>query len=213
MLSPLMNLSNPMKNLLKKFGDPRGFSMMDVIIGLVVFSVISAAIGQLLFIQMRASAKIKFYGEGYALAREGAELIQALLDTNRLRFPGNPEACWDTLDATNASACVLSTRLTNASYIIDRNTTQADEWGTIIMTKSPSATDTLLYEHTMNGTTLINHIATAGIATAFRRTVTIEKSTTFQLHDTLVATSTVTWELFGQTQSATFSMTFYNSLL
>lgn len=211
-----MNLKHLLRDSRKNIRRSRGFSMMDVIIGLVVFSVISAAIGQLLFIQMRASTKIKFYGEGYALAREGAELVQALLDTNRLRFPGNPEACWDTLDAANASACALSTRLIDASYIIDRNTTQADEWGTITMTESPSSTDTLLYEHSVNATTLINHNATAGTATAFRRTVTIEKSTTFPAsptNDTLVVTSTVTWELFGQTQSATFSMTFYNSLL
>lgn len=188
--------------------------MMDVIIGLVVFSVIGAAIGQLLFIQMRASTKIKFYGEGYAFAREGAELVQALLDTNRLRFPGNPEECWDTLDAANASVCASSAHLNSGStYVVDQNTTDASEWGTITMTEPSPTSNTVLYEHTVSGKTLVNHTAAAGVATVFHRTVTIEKMQTFQPDDTLVAISTVTWELFGQTQSAAFSMKFYNSLL
>lgn len=209
-----MRLNYFLKDMIRLVRSPRAESLGEVIIALTVISIVAAGVSVLLHIQMRGSTRIKYRTETYVLAREGAELVKNLLETNALRFPGNLEDCWDTIDATSAQTCAASTKLTNGtSYRVDEEMSDNTRWGEINALSITSSTDTLLYEHVIAGNSVYNHQAAGGTATPFHRTVMIEKSQTFATSssdDTLVVTSTVTWELFGQTQSTEFSLTRFN---
>ncbi len=193
----------------------RAESLAGVIIAFTVIAIVSTGVAILLHTQLRGSTKIKYYSEAYALAREGAELIQNLLDTNALRFSGNLEECWDTIDATSAENCATSLRLTDGtSYTLAQEIIDNTRWGELNVILVAASTDTLLYERALGSITIYTHQSSGGTPTKFSRTIAIQKSQTFPASasdDAMVATSVVTWELFGQNLSAQFSLKLYNN--
>lgn len=56
------------------------------------------------------------------IAMEGFEALRNLRDTNYLLFASNPDECWDTLDATDATTCSSATHITNGyNYFLTRD--------------------------------------------------------------------------------------------
>ncbi len=163
------------------------------------------------------------------LAQEGVAAVEVLRDTNWLRFPGNRDECWDTLDATMATDCAtISTKLATVgdadgeTYVVYRELGTTDElmtWGFVNLTgfttpAEATATQTvrqytiggeIFFSHALGGNASLPSTPTPG---NFQRTVTVIEPDA----DTMEVTSTVTWTSRGQSHSVNFSSEFYNFL-
>lgn len=156
------------------------------------------------------------------LAQEGAAAVETLRNTNWLRFPGNRDECWDTLDASSETGCATSAKLANgATYVVYRelrNSAELMTWGfsnVAGFTTAPTPEEAqTLREYTVGGQPFLSHalggnamLASTPVAGNYRRTVTVAKSP-----NTIEVTATVTWTSRGQDHTVNFSSEFYNFL-
>ena len=97
-------LKDPLKNR-------RGEGLAEVILAFTVLAIVMTAAAVSIGDAYRKQRIVREENQAAALADEGAMAIRILRDTNWLRFPGNREGCWDTLDAPNATECSTSNAL------------------------------------------------------------------------------------------------------
>lgn len=206
-----MLMKNPLPFLETLLNNRRAETLQEAVIAVVVLGIAAKGIFDLLFIAIRANDLSQERLVAYSLAQEGATAVEVLIDTNALRFPGNLDECWDTLNATNATDCATSAKIADAdgsTYAVYRNVGNANRWMAWEFFENPSTSEQLLYEYIIGGENLWTpHLGDntsftpAPTLTPYRRTVTVEQETTLTTNDTLSVISTMSWEWHGQSKS------------
>lgn len=191
-----------------RFFNQAAETLAEVLIAMTVLAVGGGGAATLVNTSIRATGEGEARIVAYNIAREGVEAVRNVRDTNWIRFPGEKEECWDTLDATDSTLCALSTKINrtapNNVYLVTLETDETSgalfKW-LMIEDDSGNPNDELLYEIPIGTETLYTHDST-GTPTEYRRTVTIEDST--GPTDSMKVTSTVTWDYKGQTKEVMF---------
>jgi type II secretory pathway pseudopilin PulG len=191
-------------------------TLAEVIIALTVFSLASTAIAKMVVISVNATSEGEERLVAYNLAREGVELVRNLRDTNWLRFPGNHEECWDTLNATDAAKCGTSKKLDNkGKYTVGVELTDTTKLMSLRiknMAENPNPDD-YLYAFPLEtdpDMKLYTNDSSGGkeTKTIYRRYIEVEKAKD-NLSETsdniLTIHSTVLWEWKGQGKKIVFS--------
>ncbi len=161
------------------------------------------------------------------LAMEGFEALRNLRDTNYLLFASDPDECWDTLDATDATTCSSATHITDGySYYLTRTFDTSDtmfKWELNRLTNTSTQGYLSLYdldfdsnsdwESQMYAQSIGTGVSTADMRAAaanrslFQRVIVVDYSSGSDYYD---ATITVHWYDNGVRQTISLTRSIAN---
>ena len=161
------------------------------------------------------------------IAMEGFEALRNLRDTNYLLFASDPDECWDTINATDATTCSSVTHITNGySYYLTRTFNTTDtmfKWRLNRLTSTSTQGYLSLYDLDWDSNTdwesqLYAQSIGTGLTTGdmnalpitrslFQRVITVDYSSGSDYYD---ATITVHWYDNGVRQTISLTRSIAN---
>ncbi|MFA6435528.1 MAG: hypothetical protein WCW30_00100 [Candidatus Gracilibacteria bacterium] len=207
------------RSLLSLIRSQTAETLAEVIIALVVLAVGATGASTLIYVSISANAEGEQRIEAYNLAREGVEAVRNIRDTNWLRFPGNRTDCWDvTLETTDPTTCadISTIKIGNEegiSYVIYPQLNETDEGGNpatdlfswkLFAIFDPDRTNAEIYEYPFGDDILyvndpLHTLGESLTRTPYERIIRIEKK-----DDTMIVTSTVSWQFKNRMKTVTF---------
>ncbi len=206
---------------MSKFFSRRAETLAEAVMAVTVLGIGSGGVIIMLNGAIRANDVGQERIVALNLAQEAVAAVEILRDTNWLRFPGNREACWDTLDAATATECGTpsATVLENDGVYVpyrdltDSSALMAWKFSGGVAPATPTATDQALYQYEIAGQPFWNSSlgvyppsTLAGTPTPYSRALSITDKTALEM----TVTATVTWESRNQPHSVNFSTKLYN---
>lgn len=193
-----------MLNKLKN--NQKGFTLTEVMIGMMILTVAIVTATNLLITLMRANENNVKNLQAFYLAQEGIELVRNVRDTNwihNMEWDGDSQeqkALWGGSIAGEFSIELLST-----GWIKDTVTTvdgPLDKLVAFLPEKFSAGLDQEIYKQTEGYLSSADNSGVEGSGTGFRRNIKVEKSDQCEpAEECLLVTSTVNWKVGSKDQS------------
>lgn len=193
--------------------------LIEITIAIIIIVVITASLTLLMRVSAQENGDIEKKLIALNLAEEGLAALENIRDTNYLRFPSDPDNCWNKLNVTDVSECSNGTagEITDGeTYYLDQSFFEDPlfEWRLKKFT-DPTAHGVLdLYTIDLDGDReedtqlyIQTGVNLTGFSVersdAFRRQIDIE----YDGGGYYIATVTVTWDDQGTRKSAPLTRT------